>query len=299
VSGFFLHPTRGILEVAGKDRGAFLHGLFSQDTAKNFPTGKVVYGIFPNSKGKVFADVLVYHAPDEKFLLDLEYAFASPLLNHLERYLILMEATVKEVSLQFSVFSILGENEKIFPHGDFPCEAFWAFVQKPRWQEWRIWADKTHERKILNWLQTKGIPALSQEEYEMLEVERGVPKLGHELDETIFPQEAGLEEALNFSKGCFLGAEVLQRIYYQGHVNRALALFGSGSNKIPEKASLFQDDIEVGKVSRCVFSKQYNQFVFLAIVKITCLDTGKSFCISLNNALLSVSLLQAFRHIKA
>ena len=63
----------------------------------------------------------------------------------------------------------------------------------------------------------------SADEYERARIEAGIPKLGAELDESTIPQEAYLDlDAVSFTKGCFLGQELVARIDSRGHVNRLL-----------------------------------------------------------------------------
>jgi folate-binding protein YgfZ len=111
----------------------------------------------------------------------------------------------------------------------------------------------------------------------MMQIEAVIPKLGIEMDETTFPQEVGLEEYLNFKKGCFIGAEVLQRIFYQGHVNRALVLLGLGEcrNRV-KNLKVFEESEEVGKITRSIFSLPRNRVTALGLLKVSALDSKKS-----------------------
>src|SRR5256885_377634 len=64
---------------------------------------------------------------------------------------------------------------------------------------------------------------VSDEEAERARIEAGVPRWGAELDETILPAEAGLDEThVSFTKGCYPGQEPVARLHYRGHVNRSL-----------------------------------------------------------------------------
>ena len=64
---------------------------------------------------------------------------------------------------------------------------------------------------------------LSEEEAERARIEGGIPRWGFELDETILPAEAGLDEThISFTKGCYPGQEPIARLHYRGHVNRRL-----------------------------------------------------------------------------
>ena len=66
-------------------------------------------------------------------------------------------------------------------------------------------------------------PTLDAEELERARIEAGVPAWGKELDDSILPAEAGLDEThISFSKGCYPGQEPIARLRHRGHVNRKL-----------------------------------------------------------------------------
>ena len=70
---------------------------------------------------------------------------------------------------------------------------------------------------------------LDADAYERMRIEAGVPRLGRDLDERTIPQEAWLErDAVSFTKGCFLGQELVARIDSRGHVNRQLRRLRAG-----------------------------------------------------------------------
>lgn len=78
--------------------------------------------------------------------------------------------------------------------------------------------------------------------WEIARVEAGRPEWGIDMDETTIPQEANLEElgAISYTKGCYTGQEVVARVHFRGHVNRALrGLRVSGTTPPPPKAALF------------------------------------------------------------
>ena len=68
-----------------------------------------------------------------------------------------------------------------------------------------------------------GVAAVSEAVAECLRVERGRPRYGVDLDDTVIPQEAGLNErAVSFTKGCYVGQETVARLHYRGKPNRHL-----------------------------------------------------------------------------
>ena len=92
---------------------------------------------------------------------------------------------------------------------------------------------------------------VSQEEAERARIEAGIPRWGHELDETILPAEAGLDEThISFSKGCYPGQEPIARLHYRGHVNKRLRKLEVASAQAGDE--IRQGDKVVGRVTSAV-----------------------------------------------
>jgi folate-binding protein YgfZ len=92
----------------------------------------------------------------------------------------------------------------------------------------------------------------SEEEYERWRVESGIPRWGNELDETILPAEAGLEEThINFAKGCYPGQEPIARQHYRGKVNRRLRVLDVEGTAEPGD-ELVLNDKKVGRITSAV-----------------------------------------------
>jgi len=89
---------------------------------------------------------------------------------------------------------------------------------------------------------------VDEAEYERWRVEAGVPRWGHEIDETILPAEAGLTEThVSFTKGCFPGQEPIARQRYRGKVNRRLRVLRVDGE--PSGAELVLGDKVVGRIT--------------------------------------------------
>ncbi|OGQ17216.1 MAG: hypothetical protein A3B70_01335 [Deltaproteobacteria bacterium RIFCSPHIGHO2_02_FULL_40_11] len=116
-----------------------------------------------------------------------------------------------------------------------------------------------------------GIDAVKEKisftEKEELRIQMGVPKYGIDLTEENLPQEANLEDALNFQKGCYIGQEVIARLHNLGHVNKKLCVFQIEGNEIPPKdTKIFLDTSEVGWITSACLSED-QKIVALGYVK--------------------------------
>jgi len=291
--------NRSLIEISGPERGSFLQGIFSQDTAKNFPVGTVKYGIFPTVKGKIFADAYVYHLDQNRFVVDVERFVVEKLIKHLEQFLIMTKAEVKWIG-GFARFSLFGPAATtLLPTvpAENQCEMrdeiITAVVARNGLKEIQLWVDSQKAADFANRLQQQAGAILGNAElYDLIQIESQIPKLGRDMDETTYPQEVGLLEALDFQKGCFLGAEVLQHIHYRGRVNRTLALFSlDAESPVPAGIPIQKNGEEIGKVTASAFSYRWNKPVALALVKIVALDTPGAFTLSSEADAIPLALL--------
>ena len=115
-------------------------------------------------------------------------------------------------------------------------------------------------------LLSSGATPVSEPAAEILRVERGRPRYGHELDDTTIPQEAGLNErAVSFTKGCYVGQETVARLFYRGKPNRHLRGLKL-SEPVPAGAQLHLGERVVGKLATSLVSPTYGP-IALALVR--------------------------------
>ena len=109
------------------------------------------------------------------------------------------------------------------------------------------------------------------EAFEVARIEAGVPRFGVDMDGSNFPQECGIEEAaVSYSKGCYIGQEVLNRIHTMGHVNRSLCglrLPDDLPSLPPKGEKLFFSGKEVGHVTSAIRSPTLKANIALGIVR--------------------------------
>src|SRR5262249_13682521 len=100
-------------------------------------------------------------------------------------------------------------------------------------------------------LAREGVRQVGPEALEVLRVEAGIPRFGQDFGPDNFPQETGEEEAVSYTKGCWLGQEVVARIHYRGGVQKALRGLELEGDPKPGSALLFEDR-EVGNATSVV-----------------------------------------------
>ena len=92
----------------------------------------------------------------------------------------------------------------------------------PQMDGYEIWLAPENVEKLWDALVTAGATPVGSDALEMYRIARGVPRYGIDLRERDLPQETGQEHALNFTKGCYIGQEIVERIRSRGNVHRTL-----------------------------------------------------------------------------
>ncbi len=264
---------RGKLRITGPDRVKFLQGLVTNDVAGT-EVGQGVYCLMLTAKGRAIFDLTIYVRPDS-LLAELEPEAITTAIQTLGRYRLVAKATLHNATEELGLLAlhgpgadavlarVLGRELPDPPRPElagFEAEtASWpilATVQKytggpgyhlfvPREGLAEVW-----ESLAKAVAEQAGRP-VGHEALRILRIEAGIPRLGDDLDERVLPPEAGLEaRAISYTKGCYIGQEVMARIQTYGRVHRRLAGLRLKGPDLPAKgALLYHDQKEVGWVT--------------------------------------------------
>ena len=121
-----------------------------------------------------------------------------------------------------------------------------------------------------------GVQNVSSETLETLRIEAGIPRFGIDMDETTVVTEANLDEAVSFTKGCYLGQEIIVRIKHRGHVAKKLiGMILGGNVELKRDAKVLStDDKEIGRLTSSTFSPRLDRTVALGYLKYDYLAPG-------------------------
>ena len=265
--------------VTGNDRTRFLHGQVTNEISR-LKQGQGCYAAITNAKGKMVADANIYMLADE-LLLDLEPGAASTVLPRLEKYIIADDVQLVDVSAQYGMFAILGPNvDEVLaefgigldcppqelhyastsdrPGGDIYCvrhsrgaaSGMDLFVPAPE-------LERTFST-LVALSRARGGGAAGWEPIEIVRIEAGIPRFRQDMDESNLAPETGIEpRAISYSKGCYIGQEVIARIRTYGQVAKSLRglKLERGSAGLPAPGDkLFLADKEVGYITSAVHS---------------------------------------------
>jgi folate-binding protein YgfZ len=131
-------------------------------------------------------------------------------------------------------------------------------------------------------LQNAGVRPVGHEALEILRIEAGVPRYGADMDETNIVTEAAQDDAVSYTKGCYVGQEIIARIKYRGHVARKLSgvTFDQAAKVAVGATANSEDDKEVGRVTSVTYSPHLGRTIALAYLKYDYLAAGTRLKIS-------------------
>jgi tRNA-modifying protein YgfZ len=228
--GLLERSERGKLALTGGDAKSFLQGQVSNDVEALVP-GSGCYAAFLTPKGKMLGDLRILDAGEE-LLLDTERAALQELFNMIRRFSVGYELELHKRTLERGLLSLVGpEALAIAGAQALPAEHSHAAVTLDGVAARAIRTDlgvdllceAADTPALAAAVQERGAPAVTEATVECRRVETGRPRYGLDLDDTVIPQEAGLNaRAVSFTKGCYVGQETVARLHYRGKPNRHL-----------------------------------------------------------------------------
>lgn len=223
--GLVDRSERGKLALTGEDRKAFLNGQVTNDVEALEP-GQGLYAAFLTPKGKMLGDLRVLDTgpPTEELLLDTERVALQALFDLVRRFSIGHRVELHKRTLERGLLSLIG----VPGEGPEHSHREDAIAGRP---VRRITTDvgvdilcaASDTDAVKAALLGEGLREMTEGEAEVVRVEHGRPRYGIDLDDTVIPQEAGLNDrAVSFTKGCYVGQETVARLFYKGRPNRHL-----------------------------------------------------------------------------
>jgi aminomethyltransferase len=273
----------GKVTVTGRDRQAFLQGMLSNDV-KGLAPGQGTAAAFLDAHGKVMAIMRVY-ALEDRVLLELPVGLTAKTLETLDHFLISEKAYFEACDEAFAVIAVQGPEARdllsklagrdldLPLHHHTEVAIAGAAVRVIARREggvagYHCWAVALHAAPLWRSLVDAGARPVGMEALDALRVEAGVPWYGIDVDDTVILPETRLEELVSYNKGCYIGQEVVARVKYRGHVNRALSGLVIDGDRVPAHgAHVLADGKDVGRVTSAVRSPAIGKPIALAYVR--------------------------------
>lgn len=264
---------RACLRMSGADRVRYLNGQVTNDV-RLAGDDEALYACVTDIKGHIVGDVFIHASSgDESLYLDAEPDLREVLGPRFERYIIADDVVMTDVTDDWRIWHVFGASSREpGALSDLPDGAKALKSNRLGIGGLDIWLPATAGA-----LEPRAsCPLLSLEEFEQYRVLRGIPRFPNELNSDTFPPEAGLDaHAMSYTKGCYIGQEILSRIRTTGKMPRVLVQWrmkpGAAGDAEPGDTLFFSqatgEPKPAGKITSVAFHPMLERKVGLAFLK--------------------------------
>ncbi len=279
------------LELSGEDRHRFLNGLVTCDV-RELAEGEGVYGFFTGPKGHLLAEVVV-RARADRLWLELPPGKDAEISEHLGKYLVSdrVEVVSLEATLPLTLLGpeapdrlqdLTGAQELPGPpwrHAELELLGCEVLVSADgRWgvAAYTLWVPAAEASALVDQLLASGgtVP-VGYQAADLLRLEEGIAWYGRDFGPANLPQETGIEGAIDYEKGCYLGQEVVARLHFRGQVSRMLRPLGFESDEPPPPGTpLIYEGREAGRVTSAVRSPAKGRVVGIGLLQRRAMEPG-------------------------
>ena len=231
--------ARGRIEVSGTEAVQFLNGLITNDV-KTLEDNAWMAAVFPNVQGRILAAARVIRR-EGSFLFETEAATSEQIMKTLGRFTLAGDFHIRDLTVETALLSVQGAGASDVIRAVLTEQA--ASVERGRVASAQFEQESVHVIRathtaedgfdifvsanaaplLWNALRGAGAIAVGDDALEILRIEAGLPRYGVDMDETRVVLETGLDEAVSYTKGCYIGQEIIARIHWRGHVAKRLA----------------------------------------------------------------------------
>jgi tRNA-modifying protein YgfZ len=283
--------ARGKIIAAGEDRARLLHAMTTNQVEKLQP-GEGCYAFFLNAQGRILADVNLF-CRENDFLLDVEPETRAPLYQHLDKYIIADDVTLEDATDRLATLALEGPDapaisarlgipipEKPWAHNEWNgvMVANVSFTGAPGL---RFFAPTDEKPRLIDLFQNASAPEANAADARLVRLEHFKPRYGEDIFESTLSQETQQAHAVNFSKGCYIGQEIVERVRSRGLVHRLLAGVEIDSSEVPEpETRLFHGDQNIGKMTSAAFSPALGKVGGLAYMRRELAEPGTALTVN-------------------
>ncbi|HEY0564314.1 MAG TPA: folate-binding protein [Terriglobales bacterium] len=262
--GIYDLSWRAKIAVTGEDRVRWLNGMVTNNV-RDLQVGEGNYNFLLNAKGQILGDLYAYNRGDSMWI-DTERSQAEGLMATLDRFIIMDDAELTDISDKVSAVAVQGPKAKhvlaaigLSVSDLKPLHIFdthWrehgvsiTQMESSQFRTFEIWAAAHTIPLLWEALTAAGAAPVGTRALEWFRVMAGVPKYGQDIRIGDLPQETGQMQALNFTKGCYIGQEIVERIRSRGAVHRLFTGFIAEQAEPAPGMKLHSDGKEVGVIT--------------------------------------------------
>ena len=262
---------RGLLRCDGEDSVRWLNGMVTNSVV-GLAENQGCYAFVLNAQGRIQGDLYIYRSAGALWL-QTDASQLGTLAAYLERYII-MDDVVLQRAEEWTAVGVAGPHAAnmlglagfpIPPAGAMQMEnTLWKGLRvmtiggySPLVPRYEIWCEPKDVLEVWNALTASGAAPCGAQAVEQLRILEGTPAYSIDITDRDLPQETGQTRALHFSKGCYIGQEIVERIRSRGNVHRSFSGFLVRNNcELPKpnpRIPLLAENKSVGELSSVGF----------------------------------------------
>ena len=267
---------RGKISITGNDRIRWLNGMVTNNV-RDLAPGRGIYAFLLSPQGHILGDMYAYNRGDS-VIVDTDRGQVEKILATFNHYIIMDDVELNNPSDQVTAIGVSGPKSRsaLLAAGlqipelepvqlfDLSCDCNCGCVEctivraeDPQLESYEIWLAPAHVKPLWDGLLAVGATPVGCETLETHRVLSGVPLYGTDIRERDLPQETGQARALSFSKGCYIGQEIVERIRSRGNVHRSFTGFVlRTAGSISRGSKVLVGEKEVGEVTSVTLLRQ-------------------------------------------
>jgi aminomethyltransferase len=253
---------------------------------KKMQPGQGCYAFLLNPQGRIQADLALF-CFKEHFLMDTEPELREKVRLHVRKYIIADQVELEDVTESTGAIALEGPEaaavmakigapapDAAYAHQPWG-DATVAAVSLTGQPGYRIYCGSAPSRDMVAKVTAAGARQAGEDDVRGVRIENGRPRYGEDIRETSLPQETQQMHGVSFTKGCYLGQEIVERIRAQGHVNKKLVRLTIAASEVPAPGSkLLANGAEAGEITSAVVSPDTGEVAALAYVRANFAETG-------------------------
>lgn len=286
-----LAQAPGLIVLSGADRASYLQGLLTNDIV-SLAKGSGCYAAYLTAQGRMISDLHVYELGDT-ILVTTPRDTKDVVLAKFDQFIFSEDVQLGDLTDSFTALVLVGPGvDAALRH--VVGAGLDGFAAEPLHSNRRVDADgqtvvalrvsdagvegvalivaATHASTLADALRAQGAVDLTGPDADALRIEGGVPLFGRDMDAETIPLEAGIEtRAISFTKGCYVGQEVIIRVLHRGHgrvARKLVGLLGDAEAAVPAAGTaLLRDGTAVGEITSSAWSPSLQRPIALGYVK--------------------------------
>jgi folate-binding protein YgfZ len=263
--GVYDQGWRAKIVLTGSDRMRWANGMVTNNV-RDLAEGRGNYSFMLSAQGRIQADLYVYNMGDH-LLVDTEWWQKTKILELFDKFIVMDDVEVTDISDKLGSIAVQGPRSpeilrKLGLNVAGDGEPF--KVEKMTWngvgisvtrmeskiaQTYEVWLAAENVPRLWDALLSAGARPVGTEAREMFRVAAGVPRYGVDITDKYIPQETEQFHALHFSKGCYLGQEIVERVRSRGAVHRHFTGFRIAGPAPPSGAEAQLEGKKVGEIT--------------------------------------------------